>query len=358
MEPKTEPARLIPISGLRACMVNAFARVGIPAEFGEQIATMLLDGELRGHESHGVHLVRYVTEEVRRGVLNAQPNITTVHETSEALLLDGDRGIVVPAVQAMRWCLERVKAGSPMAVAGVRNCQPVALGFYVRMAAEAGMLGFACTNAIPSVAPPGGRTATVGTNPFAYGVPTGHHGAVVFDAATTALAGMAVQLAAEDGRELPRDVLLDQDGYPTTDPSARSRGGSMAPLGYPAAAHKGFGLAVMVEILAAVLTGAAIGRDLLDSPGRFGCTVWALDPAPFMPLPQFHRRMDELVEQIKQGDRMDSVVELPVPGERGERRFKELTDQGAVRLSARTWNALTQVCESLDVQLPGEAGSV
>jgi LDH2 family malate/lactate/ureidoglycolate dehydrogenase len=260
----------VEIPALHGCMLEIFDRVGMQAEYAEHIVAVLLDSELRGHDHHGVHLVRYVTTEIQRGVLSAAPNVTLLRETGSTLLMDGDRGIVTPALQAMRWCVDHAHAG--VAIEGVRNCQPVALGFYVRVAAEAGMLGFAYANAVPSVAPSGGRTATIGTNPLAYGAPTGHHGPIVFDASMTAIAGMAVQLAAEDGRTLPDGVLLDSDGRPTTDPAARALGGLMAPLGYPHAAHKGFSLALMVEVLAGGLTGAAVGRELIAAPGTFGCT--------------------------------------------------------------------------------------
>jgi len=354
-EDNDSQARMVRISALHECMVATFERAGMQKEYAEQIVAVLLDSELRGHESHGVHLVRYVTDEVRRGVLHPRPNVATISETDRALHLDGDGGIVAPAAQAMRWCIQHARGG--LAVAGVRNCQPIALGFYVRMAAEAGLIGFGCVNAIPSVAPPGGRTPTLGTNPFAYAAPTGQHGAVVFDAATTTIAGMAVTLAAEDGRELPDGVLLDSDGRPTTDPTARARGGLMAPLGYPHATHKGFGLALMVEVLAGALTGAAIGREILEAPGAFGCTFWALDPTAFMPLAEFQARMDGLVEQIKQGDRGEGADDLLLPGERGERRLRALTEQGTVPLSARTWNVLARVCASLDVELPATEGN-
>jgi len=343
-------ARLVRIGDLRACVAAAFERVGLTVEDAEQVADVLLDSELRGHESHGVYLVQFLTDEVRRGALNGRPNITALRETDSALLLDGDRGLVVPVVEATRWCLESARGS--MAVAGIRSCQPVAPGFYARMVAEAGLVGFACVNAVPSVAPPGGRTPTVGTNPFAYAVPSGHHGTVVFDAATTTTAGFAVQLAAESGRQLPEGVLLDHRGHATTDPSARARGGLMAPLGYPNAAHKGFGLALMVEVLAGALAGAAVGREILEGPGAFGCTIWALDPEAVTPALEFRARVDTLVEQIKGGERMEGVDELLLPGERGERRFWALTSAGTVPISARTWDALARTCASIEVALP------
>src|SRR4029453_9542233 len=133
-------------------------------------------------------------------------------------LLEGDRSYVVGAIRGMSWCIERARERKGMAVACVRSSQPIVLGFYARMAAEAGLIGFACANAIPMVAPPGGRTPTLGTNPFAYAIPAGHHPPVVLDVATTTGAAFKVRLAAQHNRSVPEGMIFDRAGNPTTDP--------------------------------------------------------------------------------------------------------------------------------------------
>ena len=164
--------RLVRIEDLRDCLIAAFETLELPREDAEQVAEVLLDSELRGHESHGVHLLGFLADAYRDG-MNPRPRIRVLRETEGALLLDGDRSYVVGAIRGMSWCIERARERKGMAVAGVRSSQPIVLGFYARMAAEAGLIGFACANAIPMVAPPGGRTPTFGTNPFAYAIPAG-----------------------------------------------------------------------------------------------------------------------------------------------------------------------------------------
>ena len=135
--------RLVRIEDLRHCLIAAFERLELPPEDAEQVAEVLLDSELRGHESHGVHLLGFLADAYRSGGMNPRPRIRVLRESEGALLLEGDHSHVVGAVRAMRWCIERARERKGMAVAGVRNSQLVVPGFYARMAAEAGLIGFA-----------------------------------------------------------------------------------------------------------------------------------------------------------------------------------------------------------------------
>ncbi|HET7271769.1 MAG TPA: Ldh family oxidoreductase [Rubrobacter sp.] len=343
---------LVRIQDLRHCLISAFERLELPREDAEQVAEVLLDSELRGYESHGVHLLVFLADAYRSG-MNPRPDIRVLRETEETLLLDGDRSHVVGAVRAMRWCIERARERKGIAVAGVRDSQPIALGFYARMAAEAGLIGFACANAIPMVAPPGGRTPTFGTNPFAYAIPAGRHPPVILDVATSTGAAFKVRLAAQHGRQVPEGMILDIEGHPTTDPNEFARGGLMAPLGSPTAPHKGFGLALVIDALAGVLTGAAFARDMGSEPATAGNTfLWALDVEAFLPREEFLSRMEVQIDQIKAGERQAGVDELLVPGERGHRRYRVLITRGTVPLSEASRDALARACDSLSIAPP------
>ena len=345
--------RLVQIEDLRHCLIAAFQRLELPPEDAEQVAEVLLDAELRGHESHGVHLLGFLADAYRSGGMNPRPRIRVLRESEGALLLDGDRSHVVGAGRAMRWCIERARERKGMALAGVRNSQLVVPGFYARMAAEAGLIGFVCANAIPMVAPPGGRTPTFGSNPFAYAIPAGRHPPVVLDVATTTGAAFKVRLAAQRNRPVSEGMILDHEGRSTTDPNEFIRGGFMAPLGSPAAPHKGFGLALVFDALAGVLTGAAFARDLASEPATAGNTfVWALDVEAFLPREEFLARMEVQIEQVKAGERLAGVDELLVPGERSHRRYQGLIARGTAPLSVATWEALTKALASLSIAPP------
>jgi LDH2 family malate/lactate/ureidoglycolate dehydrogenase len=242
-----------------------------------------------------------------------------------------------------------------MVVAAVRNAQLIVPGYYVRLAAEAGLIGYACSNATPMVAPPGGLTRTFGTNPFGYGVPAGRYPPIVLDIAATTGAAYKVRMAAHGAEAVPEGWVLDGEGRSTTDAAAFDAGGFMAPLGSPSAPHKGFSLSLIGDVLCGALTGGAFGLGLGDDPAGTSAFMWALDPAAFMPREEFLARVDTQIEQVKRGERAEGVAELLVPGERGQRRREALLAQGTVPLSAVAWDRLTTALEALGVEAPRSA---
>jgi LDH2 family malate/lactate/ureidoglycolate dehydrogenase len=346
-----EGTRLVRIDDLRRCLALAFQRLRLAPGDAEGLGGLLVDSELRGHAGHGVAALAVLAPLYGDGTLNPRPRVRVLRETDGALLLDGDRGCGPAApTRAMRWCIERARARSGMAVATVRHWQLVVAAPYARLAAEAGLIGFACTNFVPLVAPPGGRTTVLGTNPLAYGLPAARHHPVVLDIATTVASIQEVRIAAREGTGVPEGILLDRDGRPTTDPGELLEGGSMAPLGSPHAPHKGFGLALFVDALAGVLSGAGFAQGVdAGAPGSF---LWALDVEAFLPRREFMERMDAQIDQIKDARRLPGVDELVVAGERGQRRYLERTGGGVVPLAPATWQALATSCESLEAPLP------
>jgi LDH2 family malate/lactate/ureidoglycolate dehydrogenase len=339
------------IDDLRRCLAGAFERLGLGPEDADALAALLLDSELRGHRDHGIAALAPLTALYAEGKLNPLPDVRVLRETDGALLLDGDRGCgpAAPA-RAMRWCIERARERKGMAVAAVRDWQLLVAAPYARLAADAGLIGFACTNFIPLVAPPGGRTAVLGTNPFAYGLPAERHPPVVLDVATTVVAMQKVRVAAAAGGSMPEGLIFDGAGLPTTDPAAFFEGGSLAPLGSPHAPHKGFGLALLIDVLSGVLSGAGFGQGMATAAP--GTHFWALDVEAFLPRDEFLERMDALIDQVKDGERAPGVDELVLPGERGERRYAALAADGVIPLDPEGWQMLASGCEALGVPLP------
>jgi LDH2 family malate/lactate/ureidoglycolate dehydrogenase len=349
---QSEGARLVRIDDLRRCLAFAFERLQLTPDDAAGLGELLVDSELRGHPDHGVAALGVLATLYRDGKLNPRPRVRVLHETDGAILLDGDRGCGPGApTRAMLWCIERARDRQGMAVAAVRDWQLLVAAPYARLAAEAGLIGFACTNFIPLVAPPGGRTAVFGTNPFAFGVPAGRHQPVVLDVATTVTSMQKVRVAAEQGEPMPEGTIFDHAGRPITDPAEFLKGGLMAPLGNPQAPHKGFGLALFIDALSGVLSGAGFAQGLANgTPGNF---LWALEVEAFLPKQEFLVRMDTQIDQIKQGERLPGIDELLVPGERGQRRLLDLTARGVVPLAPASWQILATNCESLAAPLPG-----
>jgi LDH2 family malate/lactate/ureidoglycolate dehydrogenase len=230
----SEGARLVRIDDLRSCLAIAFARLDLTPEDAEGLARLLVDSELRGHPDHGVAALGVLATFYREGKLNPRPRVRVLRETDGAILFGGDRGCgpSVPT-RAMQWCIERACERKGMAVAAIRDWQLLVAAPYARLAAEAGLIGFACTNFVPLVAPPGGRTPVFGTNPFAYGLPAERHQPVVLHIATTVTSMQKVRLAAQEGKPTPEGFMFDHAGRPITDPREFLTGGLMAPLGSP-----------------------------------------------------------------------------------------------------------------------------
>jgi LDH2 family malate/lactate/ureidoglycolate dehydrogenase len=351
MADQDRDARLVRIDDLRRCLVTAFERLRLEREGAEGLSGLLVDSELRGHPDHGVAALGVLAGFYRDGALNPRPRVRVLRETDGAILLDGDRGGGPGApTRAMRWCIERARERKAMAVAAIRDWQLLVAAPYARLAAEAGLIGFACANFVPLVAPPGGRTAVLGTNPFAYGLPAQRHHPVVLDVATTVSSMQKVRVAAEQGRSMPEGVIFDHAGRPITDPGAFLEGGLLAPLGTPQAPHKGFGLALFVDAVSGVLSGAGFGRGVTG--GAAGNFLWALDVEAFLPRQEFLARMDAQLDQITQGERLPGVQELLVPGQRGQRRYLDLTARGLVPLAPASWRLLAMGCESLAIPPP------
>jgi len=344
-------ARLVRIDDLRGCLAGAFERLQLTPEDAEGLGELLVDSELRGHPDHGVAVLGMLATFYRDGKLNPRPRVRVLHQTDGAILFDGDRGCGPGGpIQAMTWCIDRARERKGMAVAAIRDWQLLVVAPYARLAAEAGLIGFACTNFVPLVAPPGGRTAVFGTNPFAYGLPARRHQPVVLDVATTVSSMQQVRVAAQQGEPMPEGIIFDHAGRPITDPAEFLEGGLLAPLGYPHAPHKGFGLALFIDALSGVLSGAGFAQGVVG--GAAGNFLWALDVEAFLPREEFLARMDAQIDQIKQGERLPGVDELLVPGERGQRRYLDLTARGVVPLAPASWRLLAAACTSLATPLP------
>ena len=345
--------RDVRIADLHTCLVACLATLGCPDDHARQIADVLVDGELRGYDDHGAFFVGELATWMRSGAMNPAPHVQVVRETPVSALLDGDRGCgVIASNAAMTRAIEKAKV-TGLACAGLRNSGHfIAAAPYVEQAARAGLVGFACANVTPLMAPPGTRTRTFGTNPLAYAFPVAGRDPVVFDMATSATAGFKVRLAALAGKQMAPGLILDGQGRPTTDPQTYVDGGLILPVGGEHALHKGFGLAQAVDALAGVLTGAQFGRSAGINQGKEGQFFMAIDPEIFLPRDEFARRMAEQVGQVKSAEPIDGDAEVLVPGERGQRRRLQLQERGTVPLGEITWQALEKTCASLAVPLP------
>ena len=223
-------------------------------------------------------------------------------------------------------------------------------GYFVDLAARRGMLGIATSNSIAKLAPFGGVAPVFGTNPLAIGAPRGNGEPIILDMATAAVSGASVIRAAQNGETLPEGILVDRQGLPMTDPTKAGEG-AMLPFG----GAKGAGLVFFVELLSAVISGAALSSGVrsmfndFSGNGDNGHCFIAIDLARLLPMDSYYARLEELVGQVKAASPDGGEVRLP-----GESRWRIMAESAAhgVRLDAKMIAELQQLAEQHGVALP------
>jgi LDH2 family malate/lactate/ureidoglycolate dehydrogenase len=280
-------------------------------------------------------------EAIRGGQINPRPNIRIVADSGAQVVMDGDLGFgQVAARRANELAIERGKVHGMAGVALRRSTHCGALAYYALRAIPHGLIGFATTNAGINMPPTGGAKKLVGNNPFAMGVPTSREWPMVLDMATSVVAGGKLDVALSKGQPIPLGWARDAAGNPTTDPAA-ARQGSLEPLGGP----KGYGMAVMLDVLAGVLSGGRFGAGLGEQgSGQFFLT---LDVARYQPIDEFKARMDELIDQLHACPRADGVDRIYVAGEiEHELQSQRLHD--GIPMEESVLSALDEAERSLD----------
>ncbi len=332
---------------LRALIARLFAARGVPGADAETMAEVLVEADLRGVESHGSTRVAGYCSMIRRGLLNPKPDVRVVRDTPTLAMLEGDgaSGIIV-ARRAMQMAMDRAAAVGIGCVTARNVTHTGLVGFYPMMAARAGLIGIAMNNG-PAILPPfGGTTPTLSTNPFAAAFPAGDREPIVLDMATSIVAGGKLRLALKKGKPIPPDWALDRHGVPTTDPDEAIFHGFLQWAG----GYKGFGLATVVEVLGGVLSGGLFGSDVppMKSFGQepliTSAFYLALDPAQFMPLDEFCRRIDRLVEMVKTSELASGVDEVFIAGEIEFRRRADRLRDG-IPLSQVVFKELETLAE-------------
>ncbi len=336
---------------LRAFGVEAFTKAGLAPEGAAAVTEVQLEAQLRGQPTHNMGGIPGYARRMRAGHINTRPNIAVVSESACHVQVDGDAG---PgqwvSVVAMNHAIRKARE-SGVGVVGVKNSQHFgAAGHYAWMATQADVIGLCTTNGGLVLAPWGGVTPTFGNNPLGVGVPTGTAHPIVLDIAMSVVAQGKTALAIAEGKPIPLGWLMDKRGRLTTNPADFAEG-----LGVPIAEHKGYGLALIMEVLAGVLTGAGFGHDHAREgargagrPPESGHFFLAIDPRMFMPIEEFRARADRMVAMIKASERGEGTREILIAGEIEMRNRASNIAAGSVPVLPSTFRALREYA--------GEAG--
>jgi len=301
---------------LHATVVTIGSALGMPEADARILAESLVEADLRGVHTHGVAALTGYARRLRGGGVNPTPRVRVTHTRGAITIVDADHGLGQIGSQfAMERAIEAARA-SGIGAAAVRNSSHFgAAAFYAAMALPHDMIGFATTSAGNRIAPIGGRTPVVGNNPFAWAIPAATERPIILDMAQSVVAAGKIGMAARKGEKIPFGWAMDGQGRPTDDPLAGAAG-LLVPIGGP----KGFGLALIVDILCGALSGAALGRELAkphqpDTPSQIGHFFMAIDVASFTDVASFKARVDGMIRQVHESEPASPGTPLYVPGE-------------------------------------------
>ena len=339
---------------LRARVAALYRAVGLPEEHAALVADTLVRADMWGHSSHGVMRAPWYLDRVRNGVMKPVTEAVRVVDRGAIAVVDGLEGVgQVIARDAMLDAVARAKRHG-VGVVSVRNSNHHgALGYFTRLAAQAGCIGMLAANGGPAMAPWGGKRMAVGTNPWSIAAPAGCHPPMMLDIANTVVARGKIFLARQKGDPIPEHWALDAEGRRTTDPVA-----ALAGVILPMAEHKGYAIALMMDVLAGVLSGSGILTEVkspfkTDKPSRCGHFFLALDIEAFGRRETFEARMEQMIAEVKAVPLAPGFDEILYPGEL-EARNEARHARDGLELPEKTVADLRAEAERLGVAWPHE----
>lgn len=341
----------VAVENLEKLCLDAMARAGLASDEAKVIADILVTTDTWGVHTHGTKQLRGLMKNFRDGKMELGATAELIGEGPSWALFDGHRSNpMVTSQRAMSTAISKART-SGIAVSCVRESGHFgAAGYYANMAAREGMIGISMCNVDAGVAVPGSKGAVLGTNPIAYAVPTGRERTIFLDIATSVVAASKVFAAKANGKAIPTTWLLDGNGIPTSNPNNYPAEGALLPM----AGHKGYGIALLVEIVTGVLSGGAFGQGLVSwlngpEPVNQSFTFIAVDVASFSEPSAFFQRIQELSRQITTAPRAPGEERIYLPGDKEwDNRERALRD--GIELPEDVIESLRGLAEDLSVE--------
>lgn len=323
---------------------------GLPGDDAAILADSLVDADVHGISTHGVSRLNIYIRRIQKGLIDPEAKLVIERVRPSVLMVNASNGIgQVQAYKVLSLLMDRAQ-NTGTAAAAIHNSQHFGtLSYYCARAAAHDMVLLVFTNAEPSMSPTGGREAYFGTNPIAAAFPSGKGFPVRIDMATSLVARGNIVAAHKRGEAIPEGWALDEEGNPTTD-AAKALAGTVLTM----AGHKGYALAVLVELLSGVLSGAAFGASVgsmykhMDRPQNVGHFFCLFDIAAFMDVETFKQRIDRMIDEIKACRKRPGVDEILVPGE-PEHRKALFNKANGIPLDAQTLEEFAALCKELQL---------
>jgi LDH2 family malate/lactate/ureidoglycolate dehydrogenase len=347
----SSPPIRVDFGRLRYFIALAFETVGMPPADARIVAALMAEADLQGSDGHGVIRLPQYLKRIRSGGVNLKPDIRVVQERAAMALIHGDNGMGhLVMKRAAEVAIEKARTAGVAWVGAQWSNHAGPASLYARMMLPHDMIGlyFAVGNA-NHLPPWGGLDMLLSTNPIAAAIPAGEEPPVVLDMATTVAAYCKVKAKAARGEMMPEGWMIDREGKPLTDPR-RAAEGFLLPIG----GYKGYGLAMVVGLIAGTLNGAAMGKDVIDfnqdvsSATNTGQAIVAIDPAAFGDLAQFKAAVDTLVRDLRASERMPGVDAIRVPGDRSNALAASQRVEG-IAIAASLMQTLDRLAEQLDI---------
>jgi uncharacterized oxidoreductase len=330
---------------LRNAVHSIFLAAGVQSPAADLVADHLVRANLTGHDSHGVGMIPTYIHNIAVGELRPDAMLETVLDHGAILLFEGNQGFgQVLAHDAMAQGIERAQRDG-LCLVGLRNSHHIGrIGQYAEQCTAEGLVSLHFVNVVsdPSVAPFGGRSARLGTNPIAIGIPREGEDPIIIDFATSRWAVGKVRVAYNAGRPVPPGTLLDASGEPTTDPSAlfAKPGGALLPLGE----HKGWCLSLACELLGAALMGGRTQKGPRPSDAVLNSMLTVIiSPERLQTESAFRTEMEEAIRWAK-----TSSEEVRLPGD-PERATLATRRAEGIPVDANTWAQIEEAARSVGI---------
>lgn len=326
---------------LQNLLTGIFLAIDTPPDIAECVAESLVDSNLKGVDSHGVMRVTKYVNEVESGWIRPTARPEIKKETSSMAVVKGNLGFGILVMKyAMDLAIQKAKAGQVAAVGVIDNTHIGRVGYFSEMAVEqnvASIIVGGATHGRPGarVAPYGGKKPILATNTWTMGLPGGKYGSILTDISTSVCAEGKLQTYRAKHKELPPNWILDKDGKPSTDVEDFYDGGMLLPAG----GHKGYGMAVIAEVLAYALLGPSHETNWL---------ITAIDIAAFRPVAEFAQASESFLQKLKDIPPADGFDEVLFPGEPEIRTAKQRAVDG-ISIPDETWQEMQETARRVGV---------
>ncbi|WP_456419650.1 L-sulfolactate dehydrogenase [Methanocaldococcus infernus] len=323
-------------------IVDILKKYSLPEEDAEVVANCIVEADLKGFTSHGLGRFSYYIKALELGNLNPKPNIKVVKDLKATAIIDGDLGFgQVVGKKAMELAIKKAEEFGISAVSTRNSGHFGIASFYSEMAMERDLIGIVITNTEPAMAPYGGKTKILGTNPIAIAF-KGNKYKFSLDMATSSIARGKILEALRKGMKIPEGCAINKEGKVTTDPKEALEG-SILPFGGP----KGYGLALAIEVLAAI-GGGEVGSDVKGTANpeekcNKGDLFIVINPDFFIGKEEFKKKVDKVLEEIKRDNAL-------IPGEIEENNKKKRLKEG-IEVDENLYKMLKDICDKVGLDI-------